>query len=342
MGSRTSAGFGRGEMQYRVRGKLMAGAAAAAIGLSALLVPATASAAPVGHQMGAAATVFSTTRLGVSPTREYNSSPTRVTFGVSRADRQVAQGTVVVRENGRSVGAGALNASGQGQAYLPQNLSIGAHSFYAVFVSADPVVAGSTSSTVSLTVLRSGSWISTNTAPRVSVGSGGSLSLKVAASGFVPTGRIDVYAAGKVVYRTALSGGAAAIKLYASMPVGVTELTVKYLGDTWTMPSSTLVRVTVTKRMSSITLLPSHYPRSATVNGALFRPTGTLTISRTYPGSDSVFLTGTLSDSRITFPQLPLVNGEQTGYRFAYSGVAHFASAVRYLAVNGTEHCCAG
>ncbi|MGI8418046.1 MAG: Ig-like domain repeat protein [Nakamurella sp.] len=251
-----------------------------------------------------------------------------MTLTVVAANHKVPHGRVDVRENGHSVGVVGLDAKGNASYYLPANVSVGYHRYYGVFLPSSSMTRSSASSSVGLTVVRTRSSLSLTLAPRLLVGAGGFGTVTVRANGLVPAGNITVYQNDHVIYRTVLAGGAAKVRISPTTPVGRNDYKFIYSGNASTLDSSASQAVFVTKRISSVSLSASATLASFKVNGSLWVPVGSASVSI----DGHQVSVRSLAGGRAGLAYAKLAPGTHT-IRVSYPGDGHFNASTASVSV---------
>jgi uncharacterized protein YjiK len=155
-------------------------------------------------------------------------------------------GTVTVSSGAIVLGAGILTRGGADIAVPAKSLAPGAHSLTVAYAGDGRVAAAST--TVALTVAKATATIAKPTvAPKQVIvkKTRASVTIKVAASGVTPTGKVTITGRGLSKRTVTLRGGKAVVKLPVFRSKGTKKLTVTYLGDTLVQGASSKVTVQV-------------------------------------------------------------------------------------------------
>jgi hypothetical protein len=155
-------------------------------------------------------------------------------------------GTVTVSSGATVLGTATLTGGAANVAIPATSLAPGAHSLTVAYAGDSTVAADST--TVTLTVTRAKATLAKPTvAPKQVIvkKTRASITVKVAASGVTPTGKVTVSGGGLAKQTVTLRGGKAVVRLPVFKSKGAKKLTVTYLGDTFVQGASAKATIQV-------------------------------------------------------------------------------------------------
>lgn len=282
--------------------------------------------------VGAALPSSTTTVSSSSSTVAYGGSVT-LTSTVSPTPTGSPLGSVSFYSGATLLGSGTVNASGV--ATLAVNtLSTGSNSIQAIY-SGNATLAGSTSSTITVTVTADTTTTSMGASPTtLTYGASTTLTATVTAGqGGYATGTVSFYNGATLLGSGTLSGSGQASLTTTALPVGANSVTATYSGNTnYASSNSSAVSVTV-NQVSTATALGSSVTSAVSGASVTFTatvspvpsgaPLGTVTF---YNGATSLG-SGTVNASgQATYTTTALPAGEDT-ITAVYSGNTNYATS---------------
>ncbi|MEP9383094.1 M4 family metallopeptidase [Nocardioides cheoyonin] len=160
------------------------------------------------------------------PARSVYGTSTKLRVKVDGATR--ATGKVSAKEGSRTLASGTLNSGEVATLALPKTLSVGRHTI-AVAYTGDGANHSATR-TVAVTVVKAAGSVTVKAPAKVRKGRAFSATVKVAAAGTTPTGRVTILKGKQRIGSGTLRAGKATIRLKFGM-VGRKALTAKYAGS---------------------------------------------------------------------------------------------------------------
>ncbi|MCL3837401.1 Ig-like domain repeat protein [Aeromicrobium duanguangcaii] len=186
--------------------------------------------------------VSTTTSVKLSRTSQvFGSTPATVTATVSGAG---AQGTVTFRAGSTVLKAGVPVKGGKATLTLPKTLAVKTYAIRAEFVPSSTATTGSTSSAVTLKVVKATAKVKVS-AKKVKASARAKVTVTVSAKGTTPTGKVTVKVNGKSVKGTLKKG-----KVTVTLPklkAGKHTVKVTYAGSAKVAGKSTKTTIRVTK-----------------------------------------------------------------------------------------------
>ncbi|RIJ71220.1 Ig-like domain repeat protein [Nakamurella silvestris] len=185
-------------------------------------------------------------------------------------------GAAVPLAVGADVSTATLTVDGAG-------LTVGAHQVRVDYTPTGTDFEPSTSTPVTLTVVKAASTV-TAQAPTAVYGKSSVITVVVTGGTTTPTGRVTLLEGGKTLADAALTGGRATVKLAPTAAAGSHRITVTYAGDDGHAPASAVSVVSRTKATPAVRATASKavYPGRGTVKvavtGSGSHPTGTIAI----------------------------------------------------------------
>ena len=236
-----------------------------------------------------------------------------------------ATGEVTLRDGDTVLGTGLLAGGATDIGLAAGALEVGDHDLVLDYPG-DPGSYSGDRGQVRITVTKAASTTTTTVAPAQVVVLDGVATVKatVSAAGYTPTGLVEFYVAGELFTTVWLADGKATVPLDPFQTTGIRTITVRYLGDTNTLPSQSVGgSVTVVKATPTMTVTTS--PQRISVKSTVVMtvaltapsqvPAGTVTVTW---GKKKVV--GTLSSGQV---QLRLGEFDPPGtytFQVSYSG----------------------
>lgn len=171
---------------------------------------------------------YSTTTTATTKTTAYGTVP-KISVAVRDTHALTATGTVTVKEGTVVRGTGTLDSKGNASVAVPKNLSIGTHTLTVTYAGNTKLV--SSVATVKLTVVKATPAIGVTAPKTISHTARAKVTVKVAATGTVPTGTVRIYSGTTVLATGTLKNGTVSITL-PKLGKGNRVLRALYVGST--------------------------------------------------------------------------------------------------------------
>ncbi|MCR6687865.1 M14 family metallopeptidase [Cellulomonas sp.] len=205
--------------------------------------------APAATQDVLTAPVATTTTLALTAgSAVHGGTPASAVVKVTAASGTASRrGTVEIREDGRLVATGAVNAYGNAKVALPADLAVGEHPLVATYLPAPgAALVPSSSGAVTYTVTAAPATV-TATATGSTYGTPAKVAVRVTSPAGTPTGTVRVTVGSSAPITATLVGGAVTVALPATLAVRTHAVTVAYAGDAVTGPAQASTSVTVAR-----------------------------------------------------------------------------------------------
>ncbi|MFJ4851050.1 MULTISPECIES: Ig-like domain repeat protein [unclassified Streptomyces] len=171
---------------------------------------------------------FSSRTTAAAAATAYGRTP-RIAVTVTGSGSAKPSGKVTVKEGSSTRGTAVLDSHGKASVALSSHLPVGTHTLTVSYAGNGGLY--TSTATVRLTVTKATAAVSTSHPTSVSHTKQAKVSVKVTASGTVPSGKVQVFDGSKVVATHTLSGGKATVTL-PKLKKGTHTLHVRYLGST--------------------------------------------------------------------------------------------------------------
>ncbi|MFJ4921459.1 Ig-like domain repeat protein [Streptomyces sp. NPDC088725] len=164
-------------------------------------------------------------------------SPSKVAYGVSRkinvvtTGKSVPTGKVTIKEGKTSRGTGTLDKSGKVSVALSKGLSVGTHTLTVSYAGDSKLTASS--ATVKITVTKATPKLKQSAPSTVKPTAKAKVTATVTATGYVPTGKVQILEGKKVLATATLKNGKVTVTL-PKLAKGKHSLKVRYVGTSTT------------------------------------------------------------------------------------------------------------